>query len=274
MVWPVEGFLSKMKGMLVESAVEYTLMLEREVSMNALVGQRIQLEFRGEMQCVSCHRVIKKTFQQGHCFPCTQTKAACDLCIVRPERCHFSQGTCREPEWGRQHCMQQHVVYLSNTSGLKVGITRRPNIPQRFIDQGAIQALPVFEVESRYHSGLVEVLLATHFADKTNWRAMLQGHARALNLIEERDKLNEDFREELNQLALTHSLPIKPITAAVIELQYPVLNYPLKVTSLSLDKTPCIEDKLEGIKGQYLIFTQGVFNVRNFSGYKIRLTLI
>jgi len=179
-----EGFLSKMSAELQEQEVQYFLDLEPRIEMNALLGKNIQLTFTAQMACVGCGRAIKKTFQQGYCFPCMQTKAACDLCIVKPELCHFHKGTCREPEWGQKHCMQKHVVYLANTSGLKVGITRFENVPQRFIDQGATQALPVFEVDSRYHSGLIEVKMAEFLQDKTNWRKMLQGDAEALDLVE------------------------------------------------------------------------------------------
>ena len=98
--------------------------LDGPLALNPLVGTRIRLELKGPIQCVHCGRAIKKTFSRGYCYPCFQKLARCDLCIVRPSRCHFDQGTCREEDWGREHCMIPHAVYLSVTSGLKVGITR------------------------------------------------------------------------------------------------------------------------------------------------------
>ncbi len=263
-----------MSATLSDQVVHYTLNLDQPVLLNPFLGQEISLEFLGEMQCVGCGRSLKKTFQQGYCFPCTQSKAACDLCIVKPERCHFHLGTCREPEWGNAHCMQKHVVYLANTSGLKVGITRLKNIPQRFIDQGATEALPIFEVDSRYHSGLIEVLLAQHLADKTNWRKMLQGAPKPLDLLAEKTHIAERLIQPLESLALAHDITVRPAVLPLFELTYPVLEYPTKVHSLSFDKTPVINGILQGIKGQYLLLSTGVLNIRNATGYRVKLTLI
>lgn len=265
----IEGFLSKMPAKLLDGQVHYTLDLDKPVALNSYLGQNVRLSFLGAMKCVGCGRAIKKTFQQGYCFPCVQTKAACDLCILKPERCHFHLGTCREPEWGQSHCMQKHVVYLANTSGLKVGITRMQNIPQRFIDQGATQALPIFEVETRLDSGLIEVEIAKHLADKTNWRKMLQENQAKMDLSLEREKVVRII-QALPSLA---DLKFMPSNIGEIELNYPIDQHPVKVVSLSFDKTPEIEGILEGIKGQYLMLSTGVLNIRNFSGYRIQFSV-
>ena len=142
-----QGKSEKLIGVLdSQNLVSYVLPLDGKlVNLNNLIGQKISLEHLGIIHCVACHRLINKSFQQGYCFPCTQKLAQCDLCIVKPERCHFHLGTCREPEWGETHCLQDHVIYLANSSGLKVGITRQKNIlnKSRWIDQGATQALPI-----------------------------------------------------------------------------------------------------------------------------------
>ncbi len=263
----MHGFLTKMRGELISGLVHYHLDLDQPVAMNHLLGQNIRISFKDAMRCVGCGRSIKKTFQQGYCFPCVQTKAACDMCILKPELCHYHRGTCREPTWGESHCMQKHVVYLANTSGLKVGITRFSNIPQRFIDQGATQALPVLEVESRYESGLLEVEIAKELNDKTNWRKMLQADAPDLDLTHERDKVFATLKNWLN----SEGVKSKPAAIPEIFLRYPILQYPQKVVSLNLDKTPIIEGVLQGIKGQYLLLSTGVFNVRNATGYAVEL---
>ncbi|MGB5589312.1 MAG: DUF2797 domain-containing protein, partial [Gammaproteobacteria bacterium] len=135
--------------------VDYQLRIaEQELALAPRLGQSFTLRFEGEIRCANCARLTRKSFSQGHCFPCSQRLAACDLCIVRPDRCHFGQGTCREPDWGQTHCMQPHFVYLANTSGLKVGITRAHQGMTRWIDQGASQALPILEASSRHVSGL------------------------------------------------------------------------------------------------------------------------
>jgi hypothetical protein len=193
------------------------------------------------------------------------------MCIVKPERCHYDQGTCREPKWGDAHCMQPHVVYLANSSGLKVGITREGQIPTRWIDQGAAAALPIMRVQTRLQSGLVEVALAQHVSDRTDWRAMLRGDPVAQDLAARRDDLLAASEGELARIRHRFGAQaLQPLPDAdPLELRYPVLQYPDKIRPLNLDKTPVVQGRLQGIKGQYLILDSGVLNVRKFTGYKI-----
>ena len=137
--------------------VSYTLELGGQlITLNDWLGQQVRLEYLQEIECIHCGRQTKKSFNQGFCYPCFASLAQCDLCILSPEKCHFHLGTCREPEWAQSHCMRPHVIYLSNTSGVKIGITRETQVPTRWIDQGALQALPILQVSQRYHAGLVE----------------------------------------------------------------------------------------------------------------------
>ena len=248
-----------------QNPINYYLPIgEQEIFLNAYLGKTIHLEFLGKIHCLGCNAIIKKSYQQGYCYPCTQSLARCDICIVRPEKCHFSRGTCREPEWAKSHCFIPHIVYLANTSGLKVGITREPQIPTRWIDQGATEALPILRVSNRHQSGLIEVMLKDHVNDKTNWRKMLQGPSEPLDLFRERDEL-------FNKANLQHSdNTIEVLTNHDdYKLVYPVLEYPSKVNSLNIEKTPSIAGTLLGIKGQYLILDTGVLNIRNLSGLDI-----
>ena len=267
------GTLSKLKSDL-QAPVQYGLPLGEEVMpLNPLLGQSLQLRYTGRIFCVHCGRKTSKSFDQGYCFPCFRSLAQCDTCIVKPEQCHFHEGTCREPDWGQQFCFQGHTVYLANSSGVKVGITRNTQVPTRWIDQGAVQALPVFQVGSRYHSGLVEITLGKYVSDKTRWQAMLKNQVDELDLKKERDQLLEQCRLELD--ALADRLGPDAFTplpdADVVQIEYPVLEYPSKVTSFNLDKTGQIQGTLMGIKGQYLMFDTGVINIRKFSGYEIEV---
>ncbi len=266
-----QGFLHKMQAWLEQDQVQYQLNWDVPLHVNALIGQKVRFVVTGKKQCIGCGRSINKTFQQGYCYPCVISKAACDLCIVRPERCHFHLGTCREPEWGEQHCMQRHIVYLANASGLKVGITRKENIPSRFIDQGAVQALPLFEVTSRYHSGLIEVLLAQHLSDKTNWRKMLQGQPERLDLKRHAVEIKALLAPQLESLVRQYAIECTEWTGPVLEFSFPVRRYPAKIVSYSLDRSSLIEDELLGVKGQYCLFEQGVLNLRAFSGYEVQI---
>jgi len=256
------------------SPISYRLPVDDTlVDVNALIGKRIKLSYLGAINCINCGRKTNKSFSQGYCYPCMKKLARCDTCIVSPEKCHYHEGTCREPEWGEQNCMRLHYVYLANSSGVKVGITRGENIPKRWIDQGAVQALPIISVATRYQSGLVETLLKQHVADKTNWRTMLKGGNALLDLQAKRDELLAECREELE--ALQERFGLQAIQycedAQSLEFDYPVLEYPVKVTSHNLDKNPDFEGQLMGIKGQYLILDSGVINIRKYTGYQVEL---
>ncbi|MES2212402.1 MAG: DUF2797 domain-containing protein, partial [Pseudomonadota bacterium] len=175
-----QGILQKMFGQLA-GVVQYRVALsEGEIPLNAFLGKTCTIRWLGNMVCQGCSKTLKKSYQ-GYCYPCTQTLACCDLCMVRPERCHFHLSTCREPEWGQTHCMIPHQVYLANVTGLKVGITRQAS--QRWIDQGAIQALPIYRVKTRRISGLIETEVAQHVDDKAQWRQLLQKDATPIDLI-------------------------------------------------------------------------------------------
>lgn len=242
--------------------------------LNPMIGRRIKLSYSGVINCCHCGRKTSKSFNQGFCYPCFKKLAQCDSCIVSPEKCHYFEGSCREPEWAEQFCMTDHYVYLANSSGIKVGITRGNQIPTRWMDQGAIQALPVFRVSNRLQSGLVEVLFKNHVADKTNWRKMLKGEVEPLDLLAERDRLLVECQQEITGLQQRFGLQaIQQIDqAAMVSIDYPVTEHPLKVSSLNFDKQPVIEGVLNGIKGQYLILDIGVLNIRKFGSYHIEFS--
>lgn len=241
--------------------VKYTLCIgEQQLVLNDLLGQEIKIVSAGVIYCLNCDRKTPKSYQQGYCFPCARKLARCDLCILKPHTCHYAQGTCREPAWGERHCMVEHIVYLANTSGLKVGLTKGPDPVVRWADQGAIQALPIFRTPTRLIAGQVEIQIAEQMSDKTNWRVMLRGDPPLLDLGAIWQTLKK---------TLPASLAIPLENETMVTLQYPVFEYPTKIQSLSLDKTPDISGKLLGIKGQYLILSTGVINIRTFAGYEL-----
>lgn len=274
--------MSKFSGQLTKMAVtlpadnraQYAMRLgEEKMPMNDLLGQSLTLRYQGEIHCLNCQRLTKKSFSGGFCFPCSQRLAQCDMCFLKPELCHFDQGTCREPDWGQAVCMQDHIVYLANSSGLKVGITRINQVPTRWVDQGATQALPIFRVRSRYQSGLVEVMFKNHVSDRTDWRKMLKGQADPIDLAAERDRLLNECESEIQALQKQfddNSIAILPGEQEQ-QIIYPVTEYPVKVSSFNFDKTPEVSGVLKGIKGQYLIFDKGVMNMRKFSGYEVEM---
>ena len=269
----VVGNLRKMRTE-AEDPVRYTLPVgETSIALNPLLGQTIGIRFTGNIHCIACGRKTTKSFNQGHCFPCFRDLARCDGCIVRPERCHYHEGTCREPAWGEANCMRPHIVYLANSSGVKVGITRESQVPTRWMDQGAAEALPIARVASRRLSGLVEVAFKAHVADRTDWRRMLKGEPEPEDLAARRDALLEKCGPVLDDVTDEHD-PTAPefiADAACLAFRYPVIEYPVKVTSINLDKTPEVTGKLMGMKGQYLILETGVMNVRKYGGYEVEI---
>lgn len=263
----LKGLIQKMHTSLENDAAKYQLPIGDDLqNMNDLVGRQISLEFNGQIYCSNCGKLTNKSYSQGFCYPCCQTLARCDLCIMRPETCHYHLGTCREPQWGLAHCFAPHIVYLANSSGIKVGITRKTNTPSRWIDQGAVSALPIFEVDSRLKSGQIEKELKAFVSDKTNWRKMLKNEVETLNLTKTREQLSPKIQSLTNKLGATI------LTDEALKINYPVIKYPIKINSLNFDKTPKISGVLLGIKGQYLIFDNGVLNIRKFGSYDITLT--
>lgn len=269
-----KGTLRKMKTRLA-APVEYALRAgDDDVDLNPLIGKTLQLEYSGTINCVHCGRETKKSFNQGYCYPCFQSLAQCDSCIIHPEKCHFDQGSCREPAWGERFCMQDHIVYLANSSGLKVGITRATQVPTRWIDQGATQALAILRVRSRLQSGTLEVMFKQHVADKTNWRDMLKGTAEHLDMAAERDRLLAECQEEITELEQRFGFFAISVLNGIdaVDIEYPVQEYPQKISSFNFDKDPLITGTLLGIKGQYLIFDGGVINLRRFGGYEVAVS--
>ena len=269
-----QGSVSKLVSDL-DAPVRYSLSIgEQLLPLNEWLGRRIRLEAMGSIHCSHCGKRTKKSYSQGFCYPCMIKLARCDSCIMSPEKCHYDQGTCREPAWGEQFCMTDHIVYLANSSGLKVGITRASQIPTRWIDQGASQALPILRVATRQQSGLVEDLLRAQVADKTNWRALLRGEPEPVDMLAARDRLLDGAQAGILALQARFGLQaIQPLDAAVVDIRYPVLEYSPKPQSANLDKDPVFEGTLLGIKGQYLMLDTGVINIRKYTSYTLSVSV-
>ena len=243
-----------------DTPVQYFLSLDDEsYSLTPKVGHRVTMRFIGKITCVECGRKIKKTYSEGYCFPCTRDLPENDICSVRPEKCQHDKGNEADREFYEKYCNIDHFVYLSQTSGVKVGITRHYNIPSRWIDQGAVKALIIAKVPQRILSGQIEVVLAKKITDRTNWRKMLLGQIENVDFSTMRDKMIQCIPEGLRQYAL-HEEEVQSFT-------YPVQSVPGKISSHNLDKENEYTDWLTGIKGQYLIFENRVINLRKYAGY-------
>ncbi|GGF55938.1 DUF2797 domain-containing protein [Alteromonas lipolytica] len=243
------------------------------IDMNALIGQPVSVSYSGNIFCVHCQRKTKKSFNQGYCYPCLISLAQCDSCIIKPEKCHYHEGTCREPQWGEEHCFSDHFVYLANTGNLKVGITRHvtDGISSRWIDQGASQATVMLRVPDRLTSGRVEQLCTRYIGDKTNWRTMLKGAPQQQDLIALKHDMLEKLAPELEEIISEKGLQaVTTVDDLAHQIAYPVNQYPEKIKSINLDKENTFSGTLTGIKGQYwMLDGDRVINIRKYAGYEV-----
>jgi len=262
-------FQATLKKMRTENLQPINYFLEVEsgfLHLNQLLGKTIRVEHSGS-QCLNCG-LSKPIFRQGHCQSCFFDSPATGDWIMRPElsKAHLGQED-RDLEYESNMQLQPHTVYLALSSHLKVGVTRKSQLPTRWIDQGAHQATVILEVPNRYLAGVGEVALKNFFSDKTNWRKMLQNNAEAVDWEKARNLAIDSIPNDLKPYVVRETTEIQSLT-------FPVLQYPEKVKSLNLSKTPLYQGKLMGIKGQYLIFEDAtVFNVRSNEGQCVRLSI-
>jgi hypothetical protein len=235
------------------------------IDMNALIGGPLAMRFIGKSQCMCCDKFVKKLFAQGCCYDCFINSPEASPCIISPELCEGHLGKGRDVEWEKAHHVQPHTVYLAVASALKVGVTRDSQIPTRWIDQGASFAIRLAETPYRKIAGDIEVALKGTLSDKTNWQAMLKNEIADVDLVEEKWKAGELLPMDLAEYMSEND--------EIVSINYPVREFPTKVTSVGFDKQPQISGTLMGIKGQYLIFDGGrVLNIRKWEGYCIELS--
>ena len=259
------GTLFKMQTKLV-NPIEYQLPIGDELLfMNHLIGKYIVLKWEKEIYCIACGRKINKSFSQGFCYPCFISAPETSECILRPELCEAHKGIARDMVWAEHHCLQKHYVYLAISSGVKVGVTRSTQIPTRWMDQGAWKVIRLAQTPNRYLAGLIEVELKKYVSDRTQWQRMLKNQlVKDLSLVDKKQEMLGHLENDLKQYECMDN--------EIVEINYPVNEYPETVKSLSFDKIDLIEGRLWGIKGQYLIFDDGmVLNIRKHNGYLINL---
>ncbi|MFT4684514.1 MAG: hypothetical protein ACI863_001118 [Flavobacteriales bacterium] len=261
-----QGVLKKMMTSNDET-VQYYLDMESDfVNMNQLLDKEITMLFV-KYECLNCH-LNKQIYRQGFCKSCFfETPNAGDW-IMKPElsTAHLGKED-RDLEFEKKMQLKPHIVYLANSSDVKVGVTRKSQVPTRWIDQGAHEAIEIVEVPNRYLAGITEVALKQYVSDKTNWRKMLTNDITDADLVVEKEKLSKYIPEEVKEYYLDKNVK-------ETQINFPVNKYPQKVKSLNLIKTPTYKGVLKGIKGQYLIFDDStVFNVRANEGLVVKIIL-
>ena len=259
------------KGFRVVYPGQYALIHDHgQYDLSTALHKKITIRHSGKLACCFCNRSIKKVYQGGYCFPCMQNLARCDLCVVKPELCHFHNGTCREPEWGLKHCMQPHIVYASFTSGMKIGLTRKERLKNRWLEQGALGAAALLETNSRYHAGLIESSVAKGMADKTNWRKMLAQESLPNHIWDEH---KDHILQLLNESLLQHADIVKEYQ--LLEPKWFDLNIdvcvPQKIKSIKPAVDSPIEGTLRAFRGHYMVFDEAVVNMRSLVGYELEI---
>jgi hypothetical protein len=268
----ITGNLRKMSSVY-DKPIQYSLVLRdvlemmEPVPLNELVGREISIRFENAIHCVETGKKIKKSFGEGLSYDAWLTSPQASPSITRPELSRIHEGIAiRDYEWEMEHHNQPHVVYLTRTSDIKVGVTRATNVPTRWIDQGAVEAIILAETPYRQLAGLIEVSLKDHFPDKTHWQNMLRNvFMNTTPMIQAKDKALNVLPAEFEDFISDND--------EVTEILYPVIQYPVKVRSMKLDNEPEIQGKLMGIRGQYLMFENGaVINIRSHAGYRVTLS--
>lgn len=261
-----QGVLTKMETEF-SDPIQYYLVFEHDfINMNQLLGKTLQIEFVG-YQCLNCG-LNKPIFRQGFCKSCFFDIPQAADWIMRPElsTAHLDKED-RDLDYEKKVQLQPHIVYLANSSNVKVGVTRKSQVPTRWIDQGAHEAIEIVEVPNRYLAGITEVALKDHVGDKTNWRTMLKNDIQDENLIEWRDRLKQFIPDEAKDYFIANN--------SETNLEFPVEKYPEKPKSLNIVKVERYTGKLLGIKGQYLIFEDDtVFNIRSNEGLVVRIEIL
>lgn len=261
-----QGVLRKMHTEHTQPIQYYLEVTDSYINMNQLIDKKIHIEFL-KYQCLACGE-NKKIHRQGYCYDDFYKAPQVADWVMKPElsKAHLNIED-RDLDYEKNLQLQPHIVYLANSSNVKVGVTRKQQIPTRWIDQGAHEALEIVEVPNRYLAGITEVALKKHVADKTNWRTMLKNEIEDVNLKSHKNTLKKYIPEEVQQYFIKDN--------EETQITFPVRRYPEKLKTLNLDKTPAYDGVLKGIKGQYLLFEDDtVFNVRSWEGYVVRIDII
>ncbi|MBI1316286.1 DUF2797 domain-containing protein [bacterium] len=254
-----EGPLNKMMSTPAEP-VRYAMELGTDlVVINRWTGKELRLDYQGYIVC-SCGKIVDKVFRQNFCYQCFMTKPEAGDFVLRPELSKAHLGVAeRDLAFEQAYQLQPHIVYLANSGGLKVGVTRRAQIPTRWIDQGASSAIVLAEVPNRYLAGIIEVELKQHMGDKTVVKKMLSGMDDPVDLTAEKNKAAALLPAELQAY-------VSP-DPTVTKLSYPAPAGYVHRKSLNPEKDFPISATLLGIRGQYWLFSNGLaLNVRSYEG--------
>ena len=261
-------FQGVVKKMVTELSTPINYFIEFEdnfIHLNQFIDKLFKFECIG-YSCLSCSE-SQNLYRQGFCKSCFFESPLTGDWIMRPElsKAHLNIAD-RDLDYEKKIQLQPHVVYLSNTGRIKVGVTRKSQIPYRWIDQGAHEAVELLQTPNRFLAGEAEVALKKYMSDKTNWRSMLKNERDSSNI-----KSSKDHAKNFIPSNLLHYF----IDASnVLSIDFPVVEYPDNPKSIKLNKDSFFSGILKGVKGQYLIFEKNqVLNYRAHEGHIFKIEI-
>lgn len=261
-------FQGVVKKMVTELSRPINYFIEFEdnfIHLNQFIDKLFKFECTG-YSCLSCSE-SPNLYRQGFCKSCFFESPLAGDWIMRPElsKAHLNIAD-RDLDYEKKIQLQPHVVYLSNTGRIKVGVTRKSQIPYRWIDQGAHEAVELLQTPNRFLAGEAEVALKKYMSDKTNWRSMLKNERDSSNI-----KSSKDHAKNFIPSNLLHYF----IDASnVLSIDFPVVEYPDNPKSIKLNKGSYFSGILKGVKGQYLIFEKNqVLNYRAHEGHIFKIEI-
>lgn len=255
----------KMTTVYQKPKVEYFFEDENEkFFLNEKIGKMLKIVFIGQFNCIECGASTQKLFGEGFCYKCFISSPKAEECVIHPEKCKAHEGIARDIEYAIQHCLKPHYVYLAKTNQIKVGVTRQSQVPTRWIDQGADEAIILAKFPYRQLAGLVEVYFKQFFSDKTQWIAMLKNETCTDDLKTKWEYAKKLMPDEWKKYLLFY--------VDYYKFEYPKIENPQIVESVKLYNEPILEGVLTSIKGQYLVFdNKRVINIRSHSGYNVEI---
>ena len=232
------------------------------------VGKELTWKFDGVVNCVVTGEAMNQAYRMGMSQKAFFESPISCPSIINPELSTIHTGVAlRDRDFEERYHNVPHVVYLSRTNKLKVGVTGLGREQFRWNDQGAVEGIQLCVTPYRQLAGEIEVALKEHMNDKTHWLGMLKDVTRFP------DELLE-LKDECFELLGPNYEPFFSDDDTVHSINYPVQKYPLKVKSLKLNKEPNGTGVISGIKGQYLILEDGrVMNVRAHEGCRVELEI-
>jgi hypothetical protein len=265
-MYSFHGPLKKMQSeRLIDGRVRYTLELGNDLLfLNPLIGRSFVMDYSSQIECF-CGKTVDRVYRQNFCYDCFFSKPQAGEAILRPElsKAHLGEED-RDLEWEKDYQLRPHVVYLANSGGLKVGVTREEQIPTRWIDQGASAAIVLAETPNRYLAGVIEVSLKEHLSDKTHVKRMLNSHEEEVDLKTEKERVKTLLPDEFQEYLSARN--------DIYNLHFPQAEDFTHKQSLQLEKQAKIEAKLMGIRGQYWLLDNGrAINIRSHEGRIISL---